>query len=72
MDKSGKGTDEEDAIKIFELTEENGDEGIALYVVYIPLLKENIGFVEEKYCFPGDGVLEDFFELDLQGLRFRT
>ena len=65
MGRSGKGTDEEDAIEVLELTEEDGDEGVALYVVYGPLLKEDIGFVEEEYCFPGDGVLEDFFELDL-------
>ncbi len=53
-------TDEEDAIKVFELAEEDGDEGVALYIVYVPFLEEYVGFIKEEYGFPGDGILEDF------------
>ena len=65
-DRGGdEGTNEEDAIKVFELAQEDGDESIALYVLYIPLLEENVCFVEEEDGFPGDSVLEDLLEFDL-------
>ena len=31
----------------------------------VSFLEEDVGFVEEEYGFPGDGVLEDLLELDL-------
>ena len=68
LDRQRKGegeTDEEDAIKVFELAEEDGDEGVALYVLDVPLLEKNVCFVKEEYSLPGDGVLEHLFELDL-------
>lgn len=54
-------TDKEDPIKVFKLAEEDGDQGVALYIVYVPFLEEDVGFVKEKDGFPGDGILEDLF-----------
>ena len=75
MDRGGderRGTDEEDAIEVFELAEKDGDEGVTLYVVDVPFLEEDVGFVEEEYGFPRDGILEDLLQLDLQLLWLGT
>ena len=61
----GRGTDEEDAVKVFEFAEEDGDKSVALYILYVPLLEENVRFVKEEYSLPGNGVLEHLLELDL-------
>ncbi len=63
--RKGEGTNEEDPIKVFELAEEYRHEGVALYVLEVPFLKEDVGFVEEKYGFPRDSVLKDFLKLAL-------
>ena len=68
----GEGTNEEDAIEILELAEKDCYQGVALYVVYVPFLQEDIGFVKEEDCFPRDGILKDLLQLDLQLLGLGT
>ena len=68
----GEGTNEEDPIEILELAEKDRHEGVALYVMYVPFLQEDVGFVKEEDCFPRDGILEDLLQLDLQMLGFGT
>ena len=54
-------TDKEDPIKIFKLAEEDRDKSVALYIVSVPFLEEDIRFVKEEYGLPGDGILEHLF-----------
>ena len=56
------GGKEEDAFEVFKSAEENGNEGIALDILVVAVLEEDVSFVEEDYGGEGDGVVEDFFE----------
>ena len=58
--------EEEDALEIIECAQENGDESIALEVLVVAVLEEDVGFVEEEDCVPSGGVIEDFFEFGLE------
>lgn len=44
---------------MFELSEEDGDEGIAIHVVYVTFLEKDVSFVKEEYGRLCDGILED-------------
>ena len=37
--------------------------------MHIPLFKEDVDLVEQEYGFPGDCVLEDFFDLHFELFR---
>ena len=59
IDEERRGTDEEVAIRVFELSEEDGDEGIAIHVVYVTFSEKDVSFVKEEYGRLCGGILED-------------
>lgn len=46
------GGEEEDTLEVFEETEKDADQRIAVDIVDRPFLQEDVGFVEEQECAP--------------------
>ena len=65
-DGDAVGSQDEDALEVFEHAEEDGDEGVAGNIVVCPLFEEDVCFVEEKEGAPGVGHVEDLGEILLE------
>lgn len=65
------GCQEKDALEILQLSEEDADKGISVNVVHIPLLEEDIRFIEEEDSAPGVAHIEDLLQFALEESRVR-
>jgi NADPH:quinone reductase-like Zn-dependent oxidoreductase len=57
---------EQDALEVLELPEEDADEGVSVDVVHVALLQEDIGLVQEKDRTPRVADIQYLLELALQ------